>query len=138
MSEDTPGTTPDPETAVEGDGNQLPAEDTLLDRGDYDPLDEGVSPPERDRNNHWGETPWEQAHDEPLDRRLAAEEPDWWEDDRRPPADTTRAGRLVEDDDADPDVEGRARDNDIYGSDAGVDGAGASAEEAAVHWVAEP
>ncbi|QAY64459.1 hypothetical protein ET495_15955 [Xylanimonas allomyrinae] len=138
MSDDIPGTAPDPESGAEGDGDQLSADDILFDRGDYDPLDEGVSPPERDRANHWGETAWEQARDEPLDSRLAAEEPDWWEEDRRPPADRTRAGRLVADNDADPDEEGSPRSNDVYGDDAGVDGAGASAEEAAVHWVQEP
>ena len=137
MSDDTPATHPDPETGAEGDTDQLSAGDTLFDRGNYDPLDEGSSPPERDRRNHWGETPWEEAHDEPLDKRLASEEPDWWEEGRRP-TDPNRAGRLVEDDDADPDDEGRRRDNDLYGEDAGVDGAGASAEEAAVHWVDEP
>ncbi|GAB2452332.1 DUF5709 domain-containing protein [Xylanimonas ulmi] len=138
MSDDTPGTAPNPESGAEGDGDQLAAGDTLFDRGDYDPLDEGVSPPDRDRPNHWGETAWEQARTEPLDQRLAAEEPDWWDDERRPPADPNRAGRLVEDDDADPDDAGGQRSNDIYGADAGVDGAGASAEEAAVHWVEEP
>ena len=138
MSEDTPATTPDPETGAEGDTDQLSADDTLLDRGDYDPLDEGVSPPERPRANHWGETAWEQAHDEPLDKRLAAEEPDWWEEERRRPADQNRAGRLVQDDDADPGPEGSHRANDVYGEDAGVDGAAASAEESAVHWVAKP
>ncbi|WP_125773628.1 DUF5709 domain-containing protein [Antribacter gilvus] len=137
MTADTPATSPDPETGAEGDTNQLQNDDTLLDRGGDDVLNEGYSPPERPRSNHWGETPWEEVHGEPLDRRLAEEEPDYWEQDPLGRPDTTRAGRLVADSDADPGEDG-ARENDLYGDDAGIDGAGASAEEAAVHWVEEP
>ncbi|WP_402461829.1 DUF5709 domain-containing protein [Isoptericola aurantiacus] len=137
MSEDTSATRPDPERGAEGDGDQLPVEDTLLDRGTRDVLDEGYSPPERPRSNHWGETAWEESAGEPLDRRLAEEEPDLWEDGASDRTDTSRAGRLVADADADPNEDG-GRDNDLYGTDAGVDGAGATAEEAAVHWVEEP
>lgn len=121
MSTDTPGTSPGPESAAEGDENQLSQEDTLLDRGVTDILDEGYSPPERDRANHYGETAWEEATGEGLDRRLSAELPD-----DESPADTTRSGRLVENDDGD-------RGTDRYATDAGIDGAGASAEEASVH-----
>lgn len=138
MSDQTPGTAPDPETGAEGDSDQLSPDDVLFDRGAYDPLDEGFSPPERSRANHWGETAWEQSHDEPLDARLAAEEPDWWDAERQRPRDDSRAGRLVADDDADPDGDGGARSNDLYGQDAGVDGAGATAEEAAMHWTEQP
>ncbi|SDS81169.1 hypothetical protein SAMN04489860_2429 [Paraoerskovia marina] len=127
MSNDTPGTSPGPETAGEGDENQLTQEDTLLDRGVDDLLDEGYSPPERDRSNHYGETAWEEATGEGLDRRLAEEVPD---DDGDAPVDTTRSGRLVEHDDGD-------RGTDLYATDAGIDGAGASAEEASVHIVDE-
>jgi hypothetical protein len=72
-----------------------------------------------------------------MDLRLAQEEPDVWDQDPLTHPDTTRAGRLVADDDADPNADG-ARDNDVYGQDVGIDGAAASAEEAAVHWVEEP
>lgn len=137
MTDETPATSPDPETGAEGDNDQLTVEDTLLDRGGHDVLDEGYSPPERPRSNHWGETAWEESAGEPLDRRLAEEEPDYWEQDPLDRPDTTRSGRLVADQDADPNADG-ARDNDVYGEDAGIDGAGASAEEAAVHWVDEP
>ncbi len=137
MSEQTPGTAPDPLSGAEGDSDQLSADDTLFDRGPFDPLDEGFSPPERP-SRRWGVTEWEQSHDEPLDARLAAEEPDWWESERQHPRDDTRAGRLVADDDADPDTEGHTRSNDLYGQDAGVDGAGATAEEAAMHWTEQP
>jgi hypothetical protein len=137
MTDETPGTTPNPLTGAEGDNDQLPSEDTLLDRGVADVLDEGYSPPDRPRPNHWGETAWEESAGEPMEQRLAEEEPDYWEEDRLVRPDTTRAGRLVADDDADPNADGD-RDNDVYGEDAGIDGAGASAEEAAVHWVEEP
>jgi hypothetical protein len=135
MSWDTSGTSPDPEIGAEGNTDQLSADDTLLGAGGVDPLDVGYTAPMRERKNHWGETGWEQAHDEPLDTRLAAEEPEVWADDR--PTDVTRAGRLIVDFDADPDLDGD-RENDVYAIDEGVDGAGASAEEAAMHWIEQP
>ncbi len=49
MSEDTPATSTDPATGTEGDADQLPAEDTLADRGVDDLLDEGYTVPERPR-----------------------------------------------------------------------------------------
>lgn len=136
MSEDTPATSTDPATGTEGDADQLPAEDTLADRGVDDLLDEGYTVPERPRPavSHWGETPWEESRGETLDQRVAQEEPEVWED--ASPADPSRqpdrAGRLTEDDDA---VE--AGGNDQFAVDAGVDGGAASAEEAAVHVIDE-
>lgn len=138
MSDETPATSPDPEHGAEGDTDQLQPEDTLLDRGLDDVLDEGYSPPERPRANHFGETPWEEVHGETLDARLSQEEPEEWERDPLTRPDDRRAGRLVQDPDADRDEVGSSRENDTYGEDAGIDGAGASAEEAAVHWVEEP
>ncbi len=135
MTEETPATRPDPELTAEGDTNQLTNDDSMESRGGGEALDEGYSPPERDRSNHWGETQWEESAGEPMDLRLAEEEPEVWEEQR--PSDATRAGRLVADPDADPNADG-TRDNDVYGDDAGIDGAGASAEEAAVHWTEEP
>lgn len=139
MTEETPATMPmpGPDTVAEGDTDQLPHEDTLNHRGPKDALDEGYSPPDRPRSNHWGETAWEERNREPMDRRLSEEEPDVWQGDPLDRPDTARAGRLVSDDDADPGADG-GRENDLYGTDAGIDGAGASAEEAAVHWVDEP
>ncbi|MCC2335943.1 DUF5709 domain-containing protein [Cellulomonas wangsupingiae] len=136
MSEDTPATSTDPALGSEGDSNQLPGEDTLVERGVEDPLDEGVAPPERPRpaSAHFGETAWEEARGETLDQRVAQEEPEVWEVDA-PPAphrDELRAGRLVEDEDA---VE--AGGTDQFAVDAGVDGGAASAEEAAVHVIEE-
>lgn len=136
MSEDTPATSTDPATGAEGDANQLPEEDTLVDRGVDDLLDEGYSPPERPRpaSSHWGETPWEESRGETLDQRVAQEEPDVWDAEPRvdPSREPDRAGRLLEDDDA---VESGG--NDQFALDAGVDGGAASAEEAAVHIVDE-
>lgn len=101
----------------EGDSNQLPREDTLLDRGVDDLLDEGYSPPDFPRSNHYGETPLE-------------EEPDVWVTGGGAPRgrEPDRAGRLVENDDS-------WRAQDVYASDAGVAGGAASAEEAAMHIV---
>ena len=134
MTEDTPATSTDPELPSEGDDNQLPKEDMLVERGVDDLLDEGYAPPERDRTNHWGETEWEERHGETLDQRLAEEEPDVWEKRPTPPGDREelRAGRLGEDDDA-----GDARGTDGFAIDEGVSGGAATAEEAAVHLVEE-
>ncbi len=134
MTDETPATSTDPALGTEGDTDQLPREDTLVDRGVDDLLDEGYSPPERDRTNRWGETAWEESHGEPLDRRLAEEEPEVW-DERPTPSgerEELRAGRLSADADA-VDAGG----TDAFAVDEGVAGGAASAEEAAVHVVEE-
>jgi len=76
MTYDTSGTSADPELATEGDTDQLSGDDTL------DPayLLDDYEPPDESRANHWGETPWEEAHGEPMAQRLAEEEPDTWAD----------------------------------------------------------
>lgn len=134
MSDDTSGTSTDPALGSEGDTDQLPREDTLLERGVDDLLDEGYSPPQRDRSTHYGETAWEESHRETIDQRASQEEPEVWE--KRPKIsgerEEGRAGRLVEDDDA---VE--AGGTDSFAIDAGVSGGAASAEEAAIHLVEE-
>jgi uncharacterized protein DUF5709 len=121
--------------------DQLQADDTLVDRGVDDALDEGFSPPERwSPAEKYGNTPAEERAGETLDQRLEQEEPDVGADlfDDAEQLDDgevgrARAGRLV-----DPD-EGIGQDYEaeLVGSDVGVDGAGASAEEAAVHIVDE-
>ncbi|MDQ6522599.1 DUF5709 domain-containing protein [Nocardioides sp. LHD-245] len=122
------------------DEDQLQPEDTLADGDVEDELDRGYSPPERySAAQRYGNTPWEQAHDRPLDDRLAEEEPEPDPDAERsatadpedPDAEVgdVRAGRLVEPDEgAGDDVE-----KDLVADDVGIDGAGASAEEAAMH-----
>ena len=122
--------------------DQLQPEDTLVDRGVDDVLDEGYSPPEKwSAGEGFGNTPAEEEVGETLDQRIAQEEPepDPYEQ-AALEAETEnvsgevgdlRAGRLVDEDEGlGPDVE-----KDLVGDDVGIDGAGASAEEAAVHVV---
>ncbi len=104
--------------------DQLQSEDTLVDRGVDDVLDEGYSPPER-----WQRT----EEDTSIDDRLDSEEPEGDTDDGEFLDDgevgDLRAGRLV-----DPNGGiGDDVDSELIGDDVGIDGAGASAEEAAVH-----
>lgn len=118
--------------------DQLQPEDTLVDRGTDDVLDEGYSPPERwSPGEGYGNTPAEEAAGETLDQRIAQEEPepDPYEqaaveqEDVGGEVGTERAGRLVDlDEGLGPDEE-----KDLVGDDVGIDGAGAGAEEAAVH-----
>jgi hypothetical protein len=139
------------------DEDQLPSEDTLDDRGIDDLLDEGYSPPERPRGvDAFGTTAAEQRQGETLDQRLAHEVPDpatAFEDPLVDPDNVggddpdaiaaeddflggdevggRRSGRLIA-----PD-EGRHEDteSDLVADDVGIDGGGASAEEAAIHIV---
>ena len=119
-------------------GDQLQPQDTLDDRGVDDILDEGISPPEELRGSRAkGVTPAEAVEGETIDDRIRQEEPEVWEDaDAESDAEILdgpvggevgeeRAGRLMA---AGEDVE-----QDLVAEDEGIDGAGASAEEAAVH-----
>ncbi len=118
--------------------DQLQPEDTLVDRGVDDVLDEGYSPPEKwSAAESFGNTPYEEETGETLDQRIAQEEPepDPYEaaaaegENVGGEVGDRRAGRLVDEDEGlGPDVE-----SDLVGDDVGIDGAGASAEEAAVH-----
>ncbi|GIG30055.1 DUF5709 domain-containing protein [Cellulomonas marina] len=136
MTENTPATSTDAALGSEGDSDQLPGEDTMIGRGVDDLLDEGYTPPERPRTatQRYGETEWEEQHRETIDQRIVQEEPEVWDQDEppSPEREPLRAGRLSEDDDA---VE--AGGTDMFAVDQGVDGGAASAEEAAVHLVAE-
>ncbi len=126
--------------------DQLQPEDTLVDRGVDDVLDEGYSPPEQPyRRGSLGSTP------ESLEQLLAEEEPDPatrlndpFDTDEQQRSDDAeretefpqrnevgraRAGRLVA-----PDHGfGEDIDADLVADDVGIDGGAASAEEAAVH-----
>ena len=115
----------------DGDSDQLPLEDTLLDRGLEDVLDEGYSPPERPRQNHWGETALEEELGEPLDLRLSEEEPEESELPGRDSREADRTGRLL------APVEETGASQDVYASDLGIAGGAASAEEAAMHLLDE-
>ncbi|HET7735491.1 MAG TPA: DUF5709 domain-containing protein [Nocardioidaceae bacterium] len=135
----------DDEDQPQGEG------DALVDnRGLDEPLDEGYSPPEKwSAGEAFGNTPLEEAMGESLDQRVAqeVEEPDPYaeadamsvdeiegrDDDEIPEVGDVRAGRLVD------QAEGVRDDTekDLVAEDVGVDGAGASAEEAAVHVIRE-
>ena len=116
---------------TDADGDQLPQEDTLVDRGVDDLLDEGYSPPDR----------WKEPRDhETLDELLSEEEPDpamQLDDPDEQAGDDEvgdrRAGRLVSSDEG----VGIDTEADLLGSEVGVDGGAASAEEAAVHVIDE-
>lgn len=114
--------------------DQLQPEDTLDDRGVDDILDEGISPPEAYRGEGFGTTAEETREGESFDQRLAQEvpEPDPYEQQGEQVGGEVgreRAGRLV-----DPDEGlGEDIDQELVGEDVGIDGAGSSAEEAAVH-----
>ena len=128
------------------ENDQLQREDTLVDRGVDDVLDEGYSPPKRPYGR--GSMGWTA---ESLDQLLAEEEPDPamqiydpFDKDEQQRSDEAeretefpqrnevggeRAGRLVA-----PDRGfGEDVDADLVADDVGIDGGAASAEEAAVH-----
>jgi hypothetical protein len=117
--------------------DQLQAADTLEDRGLDDILDEGIVTRERwSPGEGFGNTRAEMRQGESLEMRLAQEEPEpeasqWHDDDLddREVGDR-RAGRLWADD-------SDAHHDDRFAHDAGIDGAAASAEEAAMHVIDE-
>lgn len=105
--------------------DQLQPEDTLVDRGVDDVLDEGYSPPERPLGlDAYGTTAAEQREGETLDQRLAEEEPDpALEDDDAEILDDNevgrlRSGRLVAEDEG----VGEDEEKDLVASDIGIDG----------------
>ena len=125
---------------IDSESDQLEPEDTLVDRGVADVLDEGFSPAEKPSSFYDGH--------ESLDGRLAREVPDVdVETEGDGIGDTSdtdgeryddevgevRVGRLVATD------EGSGSDTDeyLYARDVGIYGSAASAEEAAVHVVAD-
>ena len=145
---------PDPDDGDDTVLEQLDSNDTLSDTG-VDVLDEGWSPNERPRGlDSWGITPAEEHAGEPLEGRLRREVPDVDPDsdlgdgigdvsdtDGEPYDDEVgdaRAGRLAYAEGADDLVDagvGSERSDEFFANDVGIDGAGASAEEAAVHLV---
>jgi hypothetical protein len=130
--------------------DQLQPDDTLVERGVDDVLDEGMSPPERPSPDvAHGVTPAEDAAGESLDERVAQEEPDpSAEVDHTPEA--QEADLLDADENGDPSdgfeigdertgrlTEAEGENADDLADEVGVDGGAASAEEAAVHTVEE-
>ncbi|MEU1181870.1 DUF5709 domain-containing protein [Streptomyces sp. NPDC005820] len=133
---------------IQEDSGLLDAEDTLVDDGVSDPLDRGWSPPERPwAVEHDGVTAAERRQGETLDQRLAEELPDLPVPDGDGLGDcdgtdgelldnevgAARSGRLVAPDEGAHEDEESA----MVASDVGIDGAAASAEEAAMHIVDE-
>jgi hypothetical protein len=133
-SETYGGYSVDDEDQPQGDGDSLSD-----DRGLTEPLDEGYSPPEKwSVGQGYGNTPLEEELGETLDQRIAQEEPEpdpYAEEDFEDLDDgevgDARAGRLVAPDEG----AGEDEDSEMFADDAGIDGAGASAEEAAMHVV---
>jgi hypothetical protein len=130
------------------DTGVLDAEDTLEYDGVDDPLDRGWSPPERPwAVEHTGVTAAERHAGETLDQRLAEEQPDLAVPDGDGLGDSAdtdgelldnevgaaRSGRLVAPDEGAHEDEEAA----LVATDVGIDGAAASAEEAAMHIVDE-
>jgi hypothetical protein len=140
------------------DEDQLQPEDTL-EQGTDDVLDAGYSPPDRPRGSlAHGVTAEEQSRDETIEERIRQEVPeegtaygapdhesglvedrvggddpdsiaaedDWIGDGE---VGDERAGRLVAPDEG----LGSDEEKDLLGEDVGIDGAAASAEEAAMH-----
>lgn len=117
--------------------DQLQPSDTLDDRGVDDVLDEGFSPPEALRGSNLKDvTAAGELEGETLDERARQEEPEVWDGlQEELDADIVdgpvggevggaRTGRLLAED-----------GTDVFAADEGIAGAGASAEEAAVHTI---
>ena len=134
------------------DEDQLQSGDTLDDTDVDDVLDRGYSPPDRAPKGYDDyPTEAERLRGESLDEKLAEEEPDvdpYAEDDRDDDHEDEnaldeqlgldeadeRTGRLVAPDEG----LGEDVDKQELAHDVGIDGAGASAEEAAMHITREP
>lgn len=140
---------PDDDYSEDVYNERLLSPEESLDDDDIDvDSDEGYSPPERPLGfTAWGITARQGASSEDLGRRLSREEPDVTDmaygDGIGDSADTdgepiddqvgdVRAGRLVL-----SDIDGTDPRSDYFARDVGIAGAGASAEEAAIHIVPE-
>lgn len=147
------------------DEDQLQPEDTLVDEDVDDVLDRGYSPAERLQGSlAHGVTAEEQARDETIEERIRQEVPDpssaYGAPDNESGLDADvrvggddpdsiaaeddwggdgevgdrRAGRLLAPDEG----LGSDTEKDLVGEDVGIDGAAASAEEAAMHVIDDP
>ena len=141
MSDDMTGDAvyqPEPDPSERDNEGQLEPEDTLYERAGGEVLDEGYSPPDHPP------PVYREWHEETLDERLSEELPDVGEGDGDGLGDSSdtdgemlddevgngRAGRLVS-----PGEGAHDEHDGMVASDKGIDGAAASAEEAAVHVV---
>jgi hypothetical protein len=113
------------------DDDQLSQEDTLIDRGVDDLLDEGYSPPDKWREPRDNETLDELLSEEEPDPAMQLDDPDEQAGDDE--VGDLRAGRLVSPNDG----VGEDDEQELFGREVGIDGGAASAEEAAVHVIDE-
>jgi hypothetical protein len=129
--------------SVDDEDQPQSTQDSLTDSGRVaEPLDEGYSPPEKwSPGEGYGNTPLEEELGETLDQRIAQEipEPDPYvvaeneTENVYGEVGTERTGRLVDEDLG----LGEDTEADLVADDIGIDGAGASAEEAAMHTIEE-
>ena len=121
---------------------QLDAEDTLEYGRPEDPLDEGYTAAERPwAVEDWGTTAAEERQGEGLDRRLAREVPDVGYGAGDGLGDATDTDGELLDDEVGESRAGRllgGGTDELLATDVGIDGAGASAEEAAVNVIDRP
>lgn len=146
------------ESADLTDYEVLDSSDTLAGAPGDDPLDRGIATPERwSAAMKFGSTAAEQISGESLERRLAEEDPDESADAAADQPDGVSADENATDSDIagslDADRPGRrtgrlvraydddavflAWETDAVARDVGIDGGGATAEEAALHIVAD-
>ncbi len=131
----------DPDTDDDTVFEQLDEAESLDNPDLDDPLDEGISPNEQPwGTTAWGVTPEEEEEGEPLADRLRREVPDDEDtDDGDGLGDESDTDGELRDDEVGDERSGRlvlSEDGeDFFAEDVGVDGAGASAEEAAIHLV---
>lgn len=127
----------------EGHVEQLQPEDTLVDRGVADVLDEGyIAPDNWSPAQGFGSTAAEMRQGETLEMRVAQEVPEatapddspWNPDGESREVGRLRAGRLV---DANHGADGLDATSEAVAHSVGIDGGVASAEEAAMH-IIEP
>lgn len=120
--------------------DQIESDRSLIDRGLRDPMEEGyIAPDDWSVAEGFGNTAAEMREGETLEQRIKQEIPDRTDDVDGEDLDDhevghRRAGRLVDANDGYPGVDREAR---LIGADVGIDGAGASAEEAAMHIIDE-
>ncbi|WP_051208516.1 DUF5709 domain-containing protein [Propionicicella superfundia] len=126
--------------------DQLQPDETMIDRGVADILDEGLTVPENwSPAQGYGNTPAEMRQGETLDQRVvqeipepapAVEPPAPWNPDptERREVGSRRSGRLV---DANEGYPGEDSEAQAVGHDVGLSGGAATAEEAAMHVIDE-
>lgn len=124
--------------------DQLQPEETLVNRGVKDVLDEGYTVPENwSPAQGFGNTAAEMRQGETIEQRVTQEQPEVVKDDSPWNPDPTeprevgnkRAGRLV--DDRHGYDGGEDTESESIGHDVGISGGAASAEEAAMHVIDE-